>query len=136
MLRPSVRSPKNLRRLTLVGEKEGAAMSQAGGRGGYKGLELSRNDRIHDRWIGGEGRGGQGATQGLLGSTLASRSMQREEEERGLWRVEQAVRADGTLQGAPSTSSSRLRNGRLREAKSPAGGHTAFGGRAFSLLPR
>lgn len=80
-----------------------------------------------------EGWGGQGAAQG---STLASWSMQGKEGERRLWRGEQAVRADGALQAAPSTDSSSLRNGRLREAESPVGGHTALGGRAFSLLPR
>ena len=84
--------------------------------------------------ISGSRRGEGKAAQGLLGlhpglTVLAGGRW------RGLWRAKQTVRAGGALQAAPSTSSAGVRNGRLRDTESPVGGHTAFGGRAFSQLP-
>lgn len=69
--------------------------------------------------MGGEGKGGRGAAHPGLTAHAGG-----EEEEKRLWTVEPYPRADGALRAAPSTSSSSLRNGRLREAESPYRSHS------------
>ena len=84
---------------------------------------MGARDRVEQET---EGKGGEG---GLYAGTTVPAGEERRRT------VEHSVRAGSALQAAPSTGSSNLRDGRLREAESPTGGHTAFGGRAFSLLP-